>query len=382
MGLGEYMETISNEHPRPFGVTLKQKIDANFHRQQKAFGNTEGQFVTQRLYRTGARVSFEVNTVEDGLGGGLAAGVLKQLNPFGAGAGFEALRNPQIRGWLRELYEELGQESLLPAIPVDVGKFDCLIHPDAVAQLIKKSIGVATEIDRVMGFEANTTGTSYITDPNEELGALKIGSSALNITATRSKPGGLMHMKWDDEGVAPKDVQLVKNGVLSNLQTGREGTAWMKGYLQKSGQPILSNGSVFGIDAHEPQSIHPSDLILHPDPSQDTTLGQLREHMSEGLEFKHGHVLMDFQQSTGMMVNYMAFQIKKGKRVARVVNPGALFRTSQLWGNMKALGGPGSSYCVGTGDFKSNPSRIAYSSVYAPPVLIKELSIINPAQKA
>ncbi len=380
-GLADYIANgLPTEYFRFLGAVQRLSFNATFYRQQKAFGNSDGQFITQRRYRTGCGISWMIDRTADG--GSMAAGAIKQFNPLGAGCGFELIRNPHIREWCRELYEELAEEALLPMLPVEVGKFDCLMHPNGVAPLVKKSIGVATEIDRVMGFEANTTGTSYLIDPNQELGALKIGTSALNVTATRSSPGALMHMKWDDEGVAPRDVPLVKNGIITNLQTGREGATWMKSYLEHSGQPLVSNGSMFGIDAHDPQTIHPSDLILHGDSNHDTTLAQLREQMDDGLEFKTGGVFMDFQQSTGMLVNDMAFQIKKGKRVARIIGPGMLFRTSELWGNLKAVGGPGSSLRVGTGDFKSNPAKLSYSSVDAPPALFKEMSVINPAQKA
>lgn len=378
-GLQEYIFNLQNDYRLGFIQFLN--IRAEFNRQQKAFGNSEGQFVTQRLYRTGGKIDWWVK--DSPLEGGAAApGVIKQFNTSGAGCGFELIRNPHIREWCRELYEELAEERFLPIIPVDVGRYDCLIHPDGVAPLVKKSIGVATEIDRVMGFEASTTGTSYIIDPNQELGSLKIGAASLNVTATRSSPGRLAHVKWDDEGVAPKDVELVKDGIITNLQTGREGTAWMKGYLEKSGQPIVSNGSMYGIDAHEPQAIHSSDLILHADPHRDTTLVQLREQLGDGIEFKTGSVLMDFQQATGLLSTDLAFQIKKGKRVARIAKPGIVFRTSELWGNLKALGGTNSSLHVGTIDYKSNPSKRSYSSVDAPPAIFKEMSVINPAQKA
>lgn len=90
---------------------------------------------------------------------------------------------------------------------------------------------------------------------------------------------------------------------------------------------------------------------------------------------------MDFQQSTGMMMA-PAFEIKNGKRVARIANPGMLFRTSELWGNLQALGGRGSVLRVGLASVKGEPGQAGYSSVDAPPALFKEMSLINPKQKA
>jgi len=364
-------------------LTTYRVVNVNFFRQQKAFGSVDGQFVTQRIYRTGGNVSFEVGRYDNQGANGVASGSVAQFVGAGAGRGFEFIRTPHTREWMRQLYQELDEERRLPVVPVDVGRFPVLLHPGVVADVLKQSIGIATEIDRVMGYEANTTGTSYIIDPEESLGALKIGSSRMHVTATRSMPGGLAQAQWDDEGVAPTDAKLITSGLLTDLHRNREGTGWMKGYLTKTGQPFRSNGCAYAVDANDPPVISPADLILQPDLDRDTTLTQLRAQIDKGLEFKMGSAFMDFQQSTGMMNGGSVFLIEKGKRVARVAAAGILFRTSELWGNLQALGGPSSVLPVGTVASKTNfVWKQAYSSVRTPPAAFKEMSIINPLQKA
>ncbi len=379
-GIHKYLDLIQSD--MRLGSITGGDVGTTFFRQQKAFGSSDGQLVTQRVYRTWGVVSF---TVQDRYleSIGMASGALTQFASAGAGRGFELFRTPHTREWIRQLYEELEEERRLPVVPVDVGRFPVLIHAGGVADILKKSVGVATEIDRVMGYEANTTGTSYIMDPDESLGTLKIGAPIMQVTATRSMPGGLAQVKWDDEGVAPPDFDLVKNGILTNLQCNREGTAWMTGYLTKTGQPLRSNGCAYALDAGDAPTVHPADLILHPDPDRDTTLTQLREQIDKGIEFKTSGASMDFQQSTGLLGGASVFLIKQGKRVARIAGAGMLFRTSELWGNLQALGGPGSVMPVGTLDAKDNNFwKVAYSSVSTPPALFKEMSIINPFQKA
>ncbi len=380
-GIKKYLDTLMFE--MPFGVPQGLVMGADYFRQQKAFGSTDGQLVTQRVYRSSGMFSIAVG--ESGQRGGwlLARGELDQFTNGGAGRGFEAIRTPHTRDWIYQLYLELEEERKLPVVPVDVGRFPVLIHRGAMAGLLKKSVGLATEIDRIMGFEANTSGTSYILEPEESLGSLKLGSPLMNVTATRSMPGGIGQVKWDDEGVEPRDIDLVKNGILTDLQRNREGTAWMKGYLTRTGQPLRSSGCAYALDANAPQTIHPADLILHPDPDRDTTVAQLREQIDKGIEFKTGSAFMDFQQSTGMLNGGTTFLIEKGKRVARVAGAGMLFRTSELWGNLQGLGGPSSTWILGTADPKGNSMwNPAYSSVNTPPALFKEMSIINPFQKA
>ncbi len=373
-----YMGMLAGE--MGLGAISYMNMRITFLRQQKAFGSTDGQFITQRVHQTGGNCGFTVGD-RNREGIGTAGGALEQFTMAGAGRGFESIRTPYTREWIRQLYEELDQERRLPVVPVDVGRFPILIHRSGVAGLLKKSVGIATEIDRVMGYEANTTGTSYINNPDESLGTLKIGAPIMHVTGTRSLPGGLAQVKWDDEGVEPHDFALVKAGVLTDLQRNREGTGWMKGYLTKTGQPLRSNGCAYALDAGDAQTVHPADLILHPDPDRDTTLMQLREQIDKGIEFKTAGAMMDFQQSTGMM-NGSAFLIEKGKRVARIAGAGMLFRTSELWGNLQALGGPSSVLTVGTADTKNTLWKQAYSSVHTPPALFKEMSIINPFQKA
>ncbi len=379
-GIHGYVEKLQSE--LALGAITTLMLAAEFNRQQKAFGSNDGQFVTQRVYRSAGTCSFVVRDRE-GEGIGLAQGALEQFTLAGAGRGFEAIRTPYTRDWIRQLYEELDQERRLPVVPVDVGRFPVLIHRGGVAGLLKKSVGIATEIDRIMGYEANTSGTSYIIDPDESLGTLKIGAPIMHVTGTRSMPGGLAQVKWDDEGVEARDFDLVKSGVLTDLQRNREGTGWMKGYLAKTGQALRSNGCAYASDANDTQTVHPADLILHPDSTRDTTLTQLREQIDKGIEFQGANTLMDFQQSTGMLGGTKAFLIEKGKRVARIAGAGMLFRTSELWGNLQALGGPSSVFTVGTADSKTgNIWKAEYSSVNTPPALFKEMSIINPFQKA
>lgn len=357
--------------------TSQVAVQSSFHRQQKAFGSSDGQFLTQRLYRTNAGVSFIVGD-PPWEGGRSAGGSLPQLSI--AGAGFEYIRHSNIREWIRKLYEDLVEERFLPIVPVDVGRHLSLVHPNVVAQAIGKTVGVATEVDRVMGFEANAGGTSYIMEPEDMLGSLKIGTPAMQVTGARSSPGTAGHVKWDDEGVEPKDFQLIKDGVLANLQTNREGVGMIQYHYKRNDQQPESFGCASAPDASYPPVIHPVDLTLHPDPLSNSSTDDLREQIDKGIEWKAGSISMDFQQSTGLMMGY-AFEIKNGKRTARIASPGMLFRTSELWGNIQQLGGVQSVSRVGIQYVKGEPLQVSYSSVDAPAVLFKDMAIVNPSEK-
>ncbi len=59
--------------------------------------------------------------------------------------------------------------------------------PSHSALTIHEIIAHPTELDRIVGYEANYAGTSFVT--LKDLGKLKYGSKLLNITADRTHPG-------------------------------------------------------------------------------------------------------------------------------------------------------------------------------------------------
>ncbi|HEU4643094.1 MAG TPA: DNA gyrase modulator, partial [Gemmatimonadaceae bacterium] len=96
---------------------------------------------------------------------------------------------PMGRGWEYVLEQDLvghagtwGEEAAqkLKAKPVDVGRYDLVLHPSHLWLTIHESIGHPTELDRAMGFEANYAGTSFIFPPDKFLGQFKYGPEFMN----------------------------------------------------------------------------------------------------------------------------------------------------------------------------------------------------------
>ena len=61
--------------------------------------------------------------------------------------------------------EEAAQK--LTAKPVEVGRYDLVLHPSHLWLTIHESIGHPTELDRAMGYEANYAGTSFVAPPEQ-----------------------------------------------------------------------------------------------------------------------------------------------------------------------------------------------------------------------
>src|SRR5262249_31627592 len=83
----------------------------------------------------------------------------------------------------------------------------------------------ATEIDRIMGYEANYAGTSFV--KISDVGKLKYGSKLFNVTADRTRGGGMCTVGYDDDGRKSQEGPRVREGIPGGLQTKRETAHYM-----------------------------------------------------------------------------------------------------------------------------------------------------------
>src|SRR5262249_11658151 len=128
------------------------------------------------------------------------------------GRGWEVMLDPT----LLEEYPKLVADALwtTEAEVPDPGRYDIVCDGTIMAHLVAHTIGVATELARVLGYEANAGGTSYLAPPEEVLGRYAYGGLPFSVTANRSAPGLAATTAWDDEGVAPSPYEVVKDGVV------------------------------------------------------------------------------------------------------------------------------------------------------------------------
>lgn len=349
--------------------------------QEKAFASTAGSYCTQRSYRTSGGFNF-ILTLEHGQRGGSGLDCLSA-----AGMGWElftAARIPRIRDHtvyeeIDRALEELREDLLMPVKPVEVGRYETAFDPFTVAAIIDATLGRATELDRALGYEANAGGTSYLNDPAGMLGSYQAGASTLTLTAERSEPGAVATVKWDDEGVAPDAFTLVKDGVLNDFQTTRESARWLGDAYVKHGRAMRSHGCAAAPSAVFAQAQHSPNLSVAPG-REAKDFDALVSGMVRGVAVKSGGVDLDFQRSSGLGSGRL-YEVKQGKRVNRLAG-GFLFRSTELWKSLQALGGEGSLRRYGMRAVKGEPVQEYNHSVTAPAALVKDLTIIDPLRKA
>lgn len=182
--------------------------------EEKWYLSSEGRSYRTRLTHVGAGI--EATAVGEGE-------VQRRSFPNSFGGDFSQAGFEFIRGLeLTENAEDVGRTAtdLLTAPGCPKGTLDLVLASDQLALQVHESVGHATELDRILAYEAGFAGTSFL--KVEDLNHLRYGSLAMTILADATCPGGLGTFPWDDEGVAARSYPLVDKGLLVGFLSSRE----------------------------------------------------------------------------------------------------------------------------------------------------------------
>jgi TldD protein len=230
---------------------------------------------------------------------------------------------------LAEHAEEVGGElvKLMDAERCPSGEMDLILTGDQLALQIHESCGHPTELDRVMGTEADMAGTSFLTP--EKLGRFMYGSKNVSIVADATVPGGLGTFGYDDEGVKAKRVYLVEEGLFVGYQTSRE-TAAALNLKESSG----------GMRADSPLSlpiIRMTNINLLPG---DWKAEEIVEETRDGiLMMTNRSWSIDDKRINFQFGTEVGWRIRNGSREGLVKNPTYMGVTPRFWGSCDAVSG-------------------------------------------
>ncbi len=205
------------------------------------------------------------------------------------GVGYEGIRSEELLAAAPRVAREAVE--LLDAKPWDRDKADLILMPNHTRLVIHESIGHATELDRVLGWEADYAGTSFATP--DKLNHYRYGSELFNVTADRTLPNGLATCAFDDEGVPADKWKLVENGILKDYSTTRD-TAPLIGQKKSHGCARADHWSSFPI-------LRMANTGIDPGPAGSPTLAQLIEDTENGIlvdgmaAFSIDHQRLNFQ---------------------------------------------------------------------------------------
>ncbi len=242
------------------------------------------------------------------------------------------------RGW--ELIRELDLPGNAPRIAAEARELltadvcpsldatDLILGSEQMALQIHESVGHATELDRILGWEAAFAGTSWL--DLRQLGSLRFGSELMNITADATLPGALGSFGYDDEGTPAHRVDIVKDGIWVGVLSGRDSAA-LAG-IERSGGAVRSEGF------DRIPMVRMTNVGLLPGTD---SLASMIEATDDG-------VFMDTNRSWSIDDKRLNFQfgceigweIKGGKRGRLLKNPTYTAISPRFWGALDMLGSP------------------------------------------
>jgi len=178
---------------------------------EKYFANSEGSKIFQTLSYAG------VSAIVAAKG---PTGVQRRSVQQNTGGGYELVDEMDLPGQALEITKDV--LALTHASTINEGKSDIILSGDQVALQVHESCGHPIELDRVLGYEANFAGRSFLQP--DQLGKLQYGSEHVNIVmdATLDHGNGLGTFGYDDEGVKAQRKFAVKNGKFVGYLMSRE----------------------------------------------------------------------------------------------------------------------------------------------------------------
>ncbi|OGM24547.1 peptidase C69 [Candidatus Woesebacteria bacterium RIFCSPHIGHO2_01_FULL_39_28] len=343
-------------------VISQTSFSAN--KETKTFVSSIGSEIVQEILWTGAGIEasasdgsdFQNRSYPNSHGGQFAT------------RGFELVREMDLIGNAPRIAGEA--VSLLTAPICPTAEFDLILDSNQLALQIHESCGHATELDRVLGYEASYAGTSFLTP--EKLGKFKYGSKIVNLTADATISGGLGTFGYDDEGVPAQKVYLVKDGIFVDYQTSRETVEELKKIVPK--YKAGSNGTMRAVGWGYIPLIRMTNVNLEPgawkmqDLISDTKRGIL---MSTNKSWSIDDKRLNFQFGTEI-----AWEIKNGKKARIFKNPTYQGMTPKFWGSCDAICGRDEWVVWGTPNCgKGQPSQVMYTGHGASPARFRKVKV-------
>ena len=177
--------------------------------------------------------------------------------------GFEACDRAEFLAQAERVAAEAEQK--LSAKLAPEGEFDIVTDSENLSLTIHESVGHATELDRVMGYEVSMAGASFVT--RDKLGEFRYGSDAVTLMADNTLEHGLATQGFDDDGVTGQRFEIVKDGIFQAYSSGREFAHYVDDERSRgccradhwSSIPIVRIPNLFLMPAKK--STSPDDLI-------------------------------------------------------------------------------------------------------------------------
>jgi TldD protein len=348
--------------------------------EQKYFASTDGSYIDQDVHRTWP--NFSVTMIDR------KSGQFKSRAAFSApvGMGYEYLdgkAEDKIQGpggvilynKSYDIVEDAAMaaeqaKEMIAAKSVEPGKYDLVLEPSHLWLTIHESVGHPTELDRVLGYEANYAGTSFLTLDKWESKKFNFGSKIVNLVADKTQPGSLGAVGYDDEGVKSKRWDIIKDGVLVNYQAIRDQVGLL-------GQDE-SHGCCYSQSWADVQFQRMPNVSLQPGKDQ-LTPEQMISGVDKGIYIvKNGSFSIDQQRYNFQFGGVLFFEIKNGKIAGMLKDVAYQANTQEFWNSCAQICDERDYRLDGAfNDGKGQPSQISAVSHGSATTRFNGVNVIN-----
>jgi TldD protein len=345
-----------NETVRQNKGVFRVTSNMGFDFEWKYLATSEGSYIEQEVWR--ATCGFTVQARGKGFKSRTFAVAPRT-------AGYEVIEESQMLENAARIAAEAVEHASAP--PVSAGLKDLILTPSHAMLTIHEIIAHPTELDRVMGYEANYAGTSFI--KLSDVGKLKYGSKLFNVTADRTMAGGMCTIGYDDDGVKTQEWPLVREGVLVGLQTNRE-TAHFMGEKE-------SRGCTFATSWRNYPFLRMPNVHVDAGPAGSPTPEEIIADTKDGILIDgRGSYSIDQQRYNGQFGGDAFWEVKNGKVTHMVSDVTYNAITTDFWNNLDATSGKDSWKMYGTtGDAKGQPVQINHPSHGSPYLRIRKVMV-------
>ncbi|AIZ62904.1 TldD protein [Hymenobacter sp. DG25B] len=353
--------------------------------EQKYFASTDGSYIDQDIHRIWP--TFTVTAIDRTSGKFRSREALS--SPMGMGYEYmipkaqDKIAGPAGTGLVgyRQSYDMLEDAALaakqakekLTAKSVTPGKYDLVLDPNHLGLTIHESVGHATELDRVLGYEANYAGTSFATLEWKKQGK-PYGSKIVNIVADKLQPGSLGAVGYDDEGVKTKEWDIIKEGKLVDYQKIRDQAA-MVGQNE-------SDGCCYAQSWQDVQFQRMANISLKPG-KEKMSVDDMIKNVDKGVYIAgRGSFSIDQQRYNFQFGGTAYYAIEKGKIAGMLEDVAYQSNTQEFWNSCSAICDESDYRLFGSFfDGKGQPPQVSAVSHGSSTTRFNGVNVINTARK-
>jgi TldD protein len=350
--------------------------------EQKYFASTDGSYIDQDVHRIWP--VFFVTKIDE------KSGKFETRNSLSSpmGMGYEYLQtnaDRKINGvttLYKDRYDMLEDAvaaakqatEKVTAKSVEPGKYDLILDPSHLWLTIHESVGHPSELDRVLGYEANFAGTSFLTLDKWQSKNFNFGSKMVNLFADKTQKGSLGAVGYDDEGVATKRWDIIKDGTLVNYQAIRD-QAHILGLNESQGCCYADNWASV-------QFQRMANISLQAG-KEKKSIDDLIKGVQKGIYIiGDGSFSIDQQRYNFQFGGQLFYEIKDGKIAGMLKDVAYQSNTQEFWNSCVGIADE-SDYRFGGSFFdgKGQPMQVSAVSHGSSTARFNGVNVINTARK-